>query len=53
MKPMYFEIDEHLPVMVIPDADAHVDGHPVLTYSYTLYRARPELEEDEPLDMDA
>ena len=27
--------------MVIPDADAHMDGHPVLTYSYALYRVPP------------
>lgn len=30
---MYFNIDDELPVMVIPDADAHMNGHPVLTYS--------------------
>ena len=37
MKPFYFKIEQNVQVMVIPDAAAHVDGHPVLTYSYTLY----------------
>ena len=41
MKPFYFNINETMRIMVIPDADAHMDGHPVLTYSYTLYEANP------------
>jgi hypothetical protein len=41
MKAMYFTLEDKLPVMVIPDADAHMDGHPVLTYSYVLYRFTP------------
>jgi len=35
---MYFNLNDEFQVTVIPDADAHMDGHPVLTYSYTLYR---------------
>lgn len=27
-------------MMVIPDSDAHVDGHPVLTYTYSIYRSK-------------
>ena len=38
MKPIYIEIDHHVPLMVMPEADAHMDGHPVLTYSYAIYR---------------
>jgi hypothetical protein len=38
MQPIYFEIDNHMPLMIVPDADAHMDGHPVLTYSYAIYK---------------
>jgi hypothetical protein len=38
MKPIYFEVDNHLPLMIIPDSDAHMDGHPVLTYSYAIFK---------------
>lgn len=41
MKAMYFNLEDDFPVMVIPDADAHMDGHPVLTYSYALFRFEP------------
>jgi hypothetical protein len=41
LKPFYFKIEDSIQVMVIPDADAHMDGHPVLTYSYALYRVQP------------
>ena len=27
------------PIIVIPDVNAHVDGHPILTSSYTLYKS--------------
>jgi len=38
MQPLYFEIEGKTPIMAIPDADAHVDGHPVLTYRYAIYK---------------
>lgn len=38
MKPFYFLIEHRMEVMVIPDASGHMDGHPVLTYSYILYK---------------
>jgi hypothetical protein len=41
MKPFYFKIENDLKVMVIPDADAHMDGHPTLTYSYAIYMVAP------------
>lgn len=41
MQPIYLKIDDHLPLMVIPESDAHIDGHPVLTYSYAIYRDEP------------
>ncbi|RVT99787.1 hypothetical protein EOD41_15200 [Mucilaginibacter limnophilus] len=37
MVPIFFTIDNDLPVMIIPDTQAHVDGHPVLTYRYNVY----------------
>jgi hypothetical protein len=38
MKPIYFKVDNHLPLMIVPESDAHMDGHPVLTYSYAIYK---------------
>jgi hypothetical protein len=38
MQPLYFEVDSKLSLMVIPESDAHVDGHPVLTYTYVIYK---------------
>jgi hypothetical protein len=38
MKPIYFEVDPNLPLMIVPESDGHMDGHPVLTYSYAIYR---------------
>ncbi|GAA4338856.1 hypothetical protein GCM10023149_49170 [Mucilaginibacter gynuensis] len=37
MVPIYFTVGGSLPVMIIPDTEAHVDGHPVLTYTYNIY----------------
>ena len=41
MTPFFCKLNSETTIMVIPDTQAHVDGHPVLTYSYTLYRAEP------------
>lgn len=38
MKPIFFTVGTKLPLMVIPDSQAHIDGHPVLTYTYSIYR---------------
>ena len=38
MKPIFFKVGDELSVMVIPNTDGHVDGHPVLTYTYNVYR---------------
>jgi hypothetical protein len=37
MQPIYFEVDHNLPLMVVPESDAHMDGHPVLTYNYAIF----------------
>ena len=38
MKPILITVGAKLPLVVIPDSWAHMDGHPVLTYTYSLYR---------------
>ena len=47
MTPIYFTIDDHLPIMAIPNVKVHSDGHTVLTYSYNIFYDRshedPEL----------
>jgi hypothetical protein len=38
MKPFFITTSNHLPLIILPDSDAHADGHPVLTYTYSIYR---------------
>ncbi|SDF74755.1 hypothetical protein SAMN05216464_1287 [Mucilaginibacter pineti] len=38
MKPIQMTIGDRSPLMIIPDSEAHVDGHPVLTYTYSVYQ---------------
>lgn len=38
MKPFVITIAKNLTLVIIPDSDAHADGHPVLTYTYSIYR---------------
>ncbi|WP_259065930.1 hypothetical protein HDF24_03410 [Mucilaginibacter sp. X4EP1] len=38
MKPIYFSIGKNFPIMVIPDSQAHLDGHTVLTYTYSIFK---------------
>jgi hypothetical protein len=52
MTPFYCTITGGMTVMVIPDTQAHVDGHPVLTYSYTLYRSMPSRPVEETAAVD-
>jgi len=49
----FFNINKTMQIMVIPDAYAHMDGHPVLTYSYTLYKSNPDLSNAQIVDTDA
>ncbi|WGQ10588.1 hypothetical protein QG516_02825 [Pedobacter gandavensis] len=53
MKPFYFSIEDNVQVMVIPDASAHMDGHPVLTYSYILYKVLHGAEKKPTENIDA
>jgi hypothetical protein len=38
MKTLFIKLDRGLPLMVIPDTTAHLDGHTVLTYTYSIFR---------------
>ena len=37
MKPIFFTVDNSLPLKVVPDTQLHLDGHPVLTYNYNIF----------------
>jgi hypothetical protein len=43
MQPIFFTVGADLPVMIIPDSQAHVNGHPVLTYTYSVYKNSKKL----------
>jgi hypothetical protein len=38
MKTLYFTLDNRLKVMVIPDTQAHLDGHTIITHTYSIFR---------------
>lgn len=38
MQPLYLEAGNYPPVMIVPESEAHMDGHPILTYSYAIYK---------------
>ena len=38
MKPIYITVGNELPLMIIPDSQAHLDGHTILTYTYSIYK---------------
>jgi hypothetical protein len=42
MSAIFFSIDSDMPVMVIPDTNAHADGHAVITYTYSVYKDTSE-----------
>lgn len=37
MKPLYITLENGLKLMVIPDTQAHLDGHTVITYTYSIF----------------
>jgi hypothetical protein len=39
MTPMFFTIGNNRTVKVIPNIQARVNGHPILTYTYNIYRS--------------
>jgi|ERR1700761_9221940 len=38
MSVFYFKIGDKFPIMVVPETTTHLDGHPVLTLEYSLYK---------------
>ena len=38
MKPIHITIAKKRPLIIMPDSQAHADGHAVLTYTYSVYR---------------
>ena len=37
MKPIFFTVDNSLPLKIIPDTQAHLDGHTVIAYNYNVF----------------
>lgn len=37
MRPIFFTLESNLHLMAIPDTDAHFNGHPVISYTYSLF----------------
>jgi hypothetical protein len=37
MKTLYFTLDSGLKAMVIPDTQAHLDGHTIITHTYSVF----------------
>jgi hypothetical protein len=42
MHPIYFTIGLELPLMIIPDTQAHLDGHTIITHTYHIYKQSEE-----------
>lgn len=37
MKTLYFTLDNGVKLMVIPDTQAHLDGHSIITHTYSIF----------------
>lgn len=37
MTPLHFTLSNSRKIMAIPDTQAHVDGHPIVTYTYSIF----------------
>lgn len=53
MKPIHITIAKKRPLVIIPDSHAHVDGHPVLTYTYSVYNDQKKGDKDLVLSKEA
>lgn len=38
MHPLYFTIGNHKKLLIIPDTIAHLDGHAILTFTYSIFK---------------
>jgi hypothetical protein len=37
MSPLFITLENNKHLMIIPDTQAHLDGHEVITYMYSIY----------------
>jgi hypothetical protein len=37
MTPLFLKLINGTPLMIIPDTEAHLDGHTILTYTYSIF----------------
>ena len=44
MKPFFITTANNLSLIIMPESEAHADGHPVLTYTYSIYRRDTTVE---------
>ncbi|MBS1502056.1 MAG: hypothetical protein JST32_08350 [Bacteroidetes bacterium] len=38
MQPIFTTVNDDMDIVIIPDLSANLDGHPVLTHTYSIYR---------------
>jgi len=38
MVPLYFKLHHDMSLMIIPDTAAHLDGHPIITHTYSVFK---------------
>lgn len=38
MKTLYFTLENDLKIMVIPDTQAHLNGHTIITHTYSVFK---------------
>lgn len=46
MKPFFSTLKSGLKIMILPDTIAHINGHPIITATYSIYRQSTELSEN-------
>jgi hypothetical protein len=44
MHPIYYTIGAQLPLMIIPDTQAHLNGHTIITRTYDIFKHLPDAE---------
>ncbi|QJD97100.1 hypothetical protein HH214_15100 [Mucilaginibacter robiniae] len=47
MSAIFFTVENNLSLMVIPDTIAHLDGHAVITYTYSVFRDSGQYNTDQ------
>ncbi|OCX50780.1 hypothetical protein BEL04_18780 [Mucilaginibacter sp. PPCGB 2223] len=52
MKPLYFSVDNNKPLMVVPETKVELDGHPVISVNYHIYKKHQYDYDAEPVKKD-